>query len=53
MRDWIKTLSLAMVLALGGLGLAGCEDEGRFEDAGEEIDEAGEELEEGLEDGMN
>jgi hypothetical protein len=39
MNHWIKALWLALILGLGGVGLAGCE-EGRFEDAGEDIDDA-------------
>jgi len=39
MNHWIKALLLAVILGVGAVGLAGC-DEGRFEDAGEDIDDA-------------
>jgi len=39
----LKAAFLAVMFGLGTLGLVGCE-EGRFEDAGEEIDEAGDEM---------
>jgi hypothetical protein len=39
MNQWIKALLLAAILGIGGVGLAGC-DQGRFEDAGEDIDDA-------------
>lgn len=39
MNHWIKALLLALMLGLGGVGLAGC-DQGPFEEAGEDIDDA-------------
>jgi hypothetical protein len=39
MKAWIKTLLLTLALGLGGAGLTGC-DQGRFEEAGEDIDDA-------------
>ena len=39
-----RALFLAMLFGIGTLGLVGCE-EGRFEEAGEEIDDAGDEME--------
>ena len=39
-----KAVLLVVLFGFGAVGLAGC-DEGRFEDAGEEMDEAGEEME--------
>lgn len=39
----LKALFLTALFSLGTLGLAGC-DEGRFEEAGEEVDQAGEEM---------
>ena len=48
MSRHIRTALLMVALGLGFGSLAGC-DEGRFEEAGEEIDEAGEEMEEEIE----
>jgi hypothetical protein len=39
MKHWIKALLLTLTLGLGGVGLVGC-DQGRFEEAGEDIDDA-------------
>jgi hypothetical protein len=44
-----KAALFAALFGLGTLGLVGC-DEGRFEDAGEEIDEAGDEIGDEMED---
>ncbi|MFU8816133.1 MAG: hypothetical protein ACNA7W_12360 [Pseudomonadales bacterium] len=44
MKDWMRTLALALVLGLGGFGLAGC-DQGPFEEAGEEIDDTVDDVE--------
>jgi hypothetical protein len=40
MSQWIRVMLLALMLGIGGVGLAGCEREGPFEDAGEDIDDA-------------
>jgi hypothetical protein len=39
---------LAALLGLGTVGLAGCESQGPFEEAGEEIDEVADEIEDEL-----
>ncbi len=39
-----KTMLMVMFLAFGSVGLTGCEDDGAFEETGEEIDEAGDEM---------
>jgi hypothetical protein len=39
MKKSMRALLLAAILGMAGIGLAGC-DEGRFEDAGEDIDDA-------------
>ena len=44
-----KAVVLAALFGLGTLGLAGCDD-GRFEEAGEEIDDAGDEMQDRMED---
>jgi hypothetical protein len=45
----VRTAFLVALFGVGTLGLVGCDD-GRFENAGEEVDEAGEELQDSLED---
>lgn len=44
-RNKLHTLA-ALLLGVGTLGIAACESQGRFEEAGEELDEAVEEVEE-------
>lgn len=44
-----KAVLLAVTFAFGAMGLAGCENEGGFEEAGEEVDEAGEEMQDQFE----
>jgi hypothetical protein len=44
----LETLLLASVLGLGFGGLVGCESQGPFEEAGEEIDDAIDEVEDEL-----
>jgi hypothetical protein len=50
----IEALLLASFLGFGLAGIAGCETQGRFEEAGEEIDDAaddiGDEIEDEIED---
>lgn len=43
MTNAIRVALVALILGFTGGGLAGCEDEGPFEETGEEIDEAAEE----------
>lgn len=45
----LRAAMLATLLGLGTLGLVGCEEQGPFEDAGEEVDEAGEEMQDEME----
>lgn len=44
----LEAILLAGVLGLGVGGLAGCESQGPFEEAGEEVDEAVDEFEDEL-----
>lgn len=41
----LRNALMMLVLTFGAVGLAGCDDDGAFEQAGEEIDEAGENME--------
>lgn len=50
MVEFTKAVLLALFVVFGSLGLAGCEEEGGFEQAGEEIDEAGEDVQDEMED---
>jgi hypothetical protein len=45
----LKTALLLVLFGIGSMGLSGCDD-GRFEEAGEEIDEAGEEMQDNIDD---
>lgn len=47
---WMRMLSAAMLALAVSLGTAGCENEGPFEDAGEEIDDAADEVGDEIED---
>ncbi|MBN1238520.1 MAG: hypothetical protein JXB36_08450 [Gammaproteobacteria bacterium] len=44
----LEALLLASLLGVGAGALAGCESQGPFEEAGEEIDEAADEIEDEL-----
>lgn len=46
----VRALFLAMLFGLGTLGLVACDDQGPFEEAGEEIDEAGDDIQDEFED---
>ncbi len=47
---WTAAALLGLGLSCGGLLMAGCEDDGPAEEAGEAIDEAAEDAQEALED---
>jgi len=47
-KNIYEKLLLAMLLGLGTVAFAGCESQGPFEEAGEEIDEAADEIEDEL-----
>lgn len=42
--DHFKAVLIAVLLGFGTLGLTACEEDGAFEEAGEEVDQAGEEM---------
>ncbi|MDT8879897.1 hypothetical protein RSO68_10455 [Halomonas saccharevitans] len=48
-RNMLRKLSLALLIAMLGAGLAACEEEGPAEQAGENIDESMEEMGDGVE----
>ncbi|MEQ6918651.1 hypothetical protein [Halomonas aquatica] len=48
-REMMRRLGLALLITMLGVGLAGCEEQGPAEQAGEKIDESMEEMGEGME----
>lgn len=50
LMNHLKTLLMVAMFGLGTLGLAGCDDDGAFENAGEEVDEAGENMQDQMDD---
>lgn len=49
MNERLKALLIALLLGAGAIGATACEQEGPFEEAGEEVDEAADEAEDAFE----
>jgi hypothetical protein len=50
LKKALEPLTLAVFLVVAAFGIAGCEPEGSFEQAGEEVDEAADQVGDALED---
>lgn len=47
---YLRSLLLVLSMLFGSFGLAGCDNDGPMEDAGEQMDDAADDVEDGMDD---